>query len=73
VRAARFESLNDGNIKQNLFFAFVYNSIGVPSPPAFFIVSWRLVEPMIAAAAMSFQFSLSYCDALRLRNARLVE
>jgi Cu+-exporting ATPase len=60
------------NIRQNLFFAFVYNSAGVPVAAGvlypFFGV---LLSPMIAAAAMSFSSVSVISNALRLRQLRL--
>jgi len=60
------------NIKQNLFFAFVYNAIGVPVA-AGVLYPWLglLLSPMIAAAAMSFSSVSVIGNALRLRRARI--
>jgi Cu+-exporting ATPase len=72
VRARMLSKLTMNNIKQNLFFAFVYNSIGVPIAAGvlypFFGV---LLSPVIAAAAMSFSSVSVVSNALRLRKARL--
>jgi Cu+-exporting ATPase len=72
VRARRLSRATIGNIKQNLFFAFVYNAIGVPIAagalyPAFGI----LLTPTMAAAAMAFSSVSVIGNALRLRSARL--
>jgi Cu+-exporting ATPase len=72
VRAIRLSRATLKNIKQNLFFAFVYNALGVPVAAGllypFFGV---LLSPMIAAAAMSFSSVSVIANALRLRKARI--
>ena len=60
------------NIRQNLFFAFVYNAVGVPIAagvlyPAFGI----LLSPIVAAAAMSLSSVSVIANALRLRRLKL--
>jgi Cu+-exporting ATPase len=69
VRARRLSRQTMANIKQNLFFAFVYNSAGVPiaAGVAYPFFGW-LLSPMIAAAAMSFSSVSVIANALRLRR-----
>ena len=72
VRARRLSRATMRNIKQNLFFAFVYNSLGVPvAAGVLFPVFGMLLSPMIAAAAMSFSSVSVIGNALRLRRARI--
>jgi cation transport ATPase len=60
------------NIKQNLFFAFFYNGIGVPiAAGVLYPVFGLLLSPMIAAAAMSFSSVSVVGNALRLKNVNI--
>jgi Cu+-exporting ATPase len=60
------------NIRQNLFFAFVYNALGVPiAAGILYPVIGLLLNPMIAAAAMSFSSVSVIANALRLRTTSL--
>jgi len=60
------------NIKQNLFFAFVYNALGVPvAAGVLYPFFGILLSPMIAAAAMSFSSVSVVGNALRLRSVSL--
>lgn len=60
------------NIRQNLFFAFVYNTIGVPiAAGVLYPVFGLLLSPMIAALAMSFSSVSVIANALRLRNIKI--
>jgi len=72
VRARRLSRAVMRNIRQNLFFAFVYNSLGVPvAAGVLYPVFGLLLSPMIAAAAMSFSSVSVIGNALRLRKARI--
>jgi Cu2+-exporting ATPase len=60
------------NIKQNLFFAFVYNAIGVPIAAGVLYPTFGiLLSPMIAALAMSFSSVSVIVNALRLRSLQI--
>jgi len=72
VRARQLSRATMRNIRQNLFFAFIYNALGVPVAagvlyPAFGL----LLSPIIAAAAMALSSVSVISNALRLRSARL--
>jgi len=72
VRARALSRATMRNIKQNLFFAFVYNTIGVPiAAGVLYPVFGILLSPMIAAAAMSFSSVSVIANALRLRATDL--
>ena len=72
VRARRLSRAAMANIKQNLFFAFVYNALGVPvAAGVLYPVFGLLLSPMIAAAAMSFSSVSVIGNALRLKRANL--
>jgi len=69
VRARNLSVKVMRNIKQNLFYAFLYNSIGVPvAAGVLYPISGILLSPVIAAAAMSFSSVSVISNALRLRN-----
>ena len=72
VRARRLSRNTMGNIRQNLFFAFIYNVAGVPIT-AGILYPWSglLLSPMIASAAMTFSSVSVIVNALRLKRARL--
>jgi P-type Cu+ transporter len=72
VRARALSRATMRNIKQNLFWAFVYNSLGIPvAAGVLYPFFGILLSPMIAAAAMSFSSVSVVGNALRLRTARL--
>ncbi len=72
ARARSLSRATVRNIKQNLFFAFVYNSVGVPvAAGVLYPLFGLLLSPMIAAAAMSFSSVSVIGNALRLRTSRL--
>lgn len=72
ARARRLSEKTMANIRQNLFFAFVYNILGVPLAAGGFhpIFGW-LLSPMIAAAAMSLSSVSVIGNSLRLRTVKL--
>jgi Cu+-exporting ATPase len=72
VRARRLSRATMRNIRQNLFFAFFYNSAGVPvAAGILYPVFGILLSPMIAAAAMSFSSVSVISNSLRLRHVEL--
>jgi P-type Cu+ transporter len=72
VRARHLSQATIRNIKQNLFFAFVYNALGVPvAAGILYPVFGVLLSPMIAAAAMSLSSVSVIANALRLRTVKL--
>jgi Cu+-exporting ATPase len=72
ARARQLSQATMRNIRQNLFFAFVYNSIGVPIAAGILYPFFGLVlSPMIASAAMTFSSVSVIVNALRLRHVRL--
>lgn len=72
VRARRLSRAVMKNIRQNLFFAFLYNSIGVPiAAGALYPVFGLLLSPILAAAAMSLSSVSVIGNSLRLRNVKL--
>ncbi|MGE0846628.1 MAG: heavy metal translocating P-type ATPase [Flavobacteriaceae bacterium] len=72
ARARRLAQATLSNIRQNLFFAFVYNALGVPvAAGALYPLTGTLLSPMIAAAAMSLSSVSVISNALRLRTLKL--
>ncbi len=72
LRARKLSQASMRNIRQNLFFAFVYNALGVPIAAGVLypFFGWRL-SPILAAAAMSFSSVSVITNSLRLRNVKL--
>ena len=69
VRARQLSRATMANIRQNLFFAFAYNSLGVPvAAGALYPAFGLLLTPVMAAAAMSFSSVSVIANALRLRG-----
>ena len=72
VRARRLSQATMRNIRQNLFFAFIYNALGVPvAAGVLYPFFGILLSPIIAAAAMSFSSVSVIANALRLRSAKV--
>jgi Cu+-exporting ATPase len=72
VRARRLSRATMRNIRQNLFFAFIYNSAGVPiAAGVLYPVLGLLLSPIFAAAAMSFSSVSVVTNSLRLRGVRV--
>ena len=70
VRARRLSRATMTNIRQNLFFAFVYNALGIPVAAGILYPAFGLLlSPMIASAAMTFSSVSVISNALRLRRA----
>jgi heavy metal translocating P-type ATPase len=72
LRARKLSQATMRNIRQNLFFAFIYNAVGVPIAAGVLypIFGW-LLSPIFAAAAMSFSSVSVITNALRLRHVKL--
>ena len=71
LRARRLSRATMRNTKENLFFAFVYNALGVPiAAGALYPFFGLLLSPMIAAAAMSFSSVSMVGNAHRLRSVK---
>jgi len=71
IRAKKLSEATMTNIRQNLFFAFIYNLIGVPiAAGVLYPVFGLLLSPIIASAAMTFSSVSVIVNALRLRNLK---
>src|SRR5207253_3567988 len=72
AKAIRLSRATMRNVKQNLFFAFLYNALGVPlAAGALYPVFGLLLSPMIASAAMTLSSVSVISNALRLRHLEL--
>jgi Cu+-exporting ATPase len=72
LKAKKLSEATMSNIRQNLFFAFIYNLVGVPiAAGVLFPFIGLLLSPMIASAAMTFSSVSVILNALRLRNLKL--
>jgi Cu+-exporting ATPase len=72
LRARRLSHATMRNIRQNLFLAFIYNTLGVPlAAGVLYPFTGTLLSPIVAAAAMSLSSVSVIGNALRLRRARL--
>lgn len=72
LRARKLSRATVSNIKQNLLFAFLYNSLGIPiAAGVLYPVFGWLLSPMVASAAMSFSSVSVIANALRLRTMKL--
>jgi Cu+-exporting ATPase len=72
LRARKLSQATMRNIRQNLFFAFIYNAIGVPIAAGILYPFFGiLLSPIFAAAAMSFSSVSVISNALRLRHSKL--
>jgi Cu+-exporting ATPase len=72
VRARRLSRATLRNIRQNLFFAFIYNVVGVPIAAGILYPAFGLLlSPMLASAAMTFSSVSVIVNALRLRRVEL--
>ena len=72
MRARNLSHATMSNIRQNLFFAFIYNLLGVPiAAGVLYPFTGLLLQPIFAAAAMSFSSVSVIANALRLRNVKL--